>query len=318
MRLILFHRDFRKFQGGHLKVFHYFSHVRSSPDFDARIRFSAESTWDETNPWWSLPDSVISQDEPLPHADLLFAAGSDLEVLEHEGQLGRDGAGTPVINLIQDFRALAAISPLQNYLAYRAIRVCVSAELAEAVEQSGLANGPVLAVPIGLDLDSVPAPRPQDERDIDVVILALKDPALGRRVAERLAKDVDELVLIEEPLARDELLDKLGRARVAVHLPALIEGAYLPALESMALETIVVCPDCRGNRSFCLDGDTCFVPRRDPRAIARAARKALRAKPHELDRMRASGMAMARSRSLEAERERLLEVLARTDELWGA
>jgi glycosyltransferase involved in cell wall biosynthesis len=164
----------------------------------------------------------------------------------------------------------------------------------------------------------VPAPLARDERDIDALVLALKDPALGRRVAERLAKDFEQVVLVEQPLPRDELLDRMGRARVAVHLPALIEGAYLPALESMALETIVVCPDCTGNRSFCRDGDTCFVPRRDARAIVRATRKALRAKPHELQPLLDSGRAMAASRSLAAERDRLLEVLARSDELWGA
>jgi hypothetical protein len=318
LRLVLFHRDFRKFQGGHMKVFHYFQHIRSSPDYEARVRFSRESTWDETNPWWSMPDAVIAPDDALPPADLLFAAGLDWEALERDGQLADDGPGTPVVNLMQDFRALYPVSPLQKYLGRHAIRICVSEQLQETVENSGLVNGPVLTVPVGLDHDSLPTPRALDERDIDAVVVAIKDPTLGGSVTERLRKGGANVMLIEQTTPRHELLDAIGRARVAVHIPALIEGAYLPALESMALETVVVCPDVIGNRSFCRDGDTCFVPRRDARAIARATRSALRAEPHELEPMLTAGREEARSRSLSAERERLLEVLSRTDELWAA
>ena len=46
----------------------------------------------------------------------------------------------------------------------------------------------------------------------------------------------------------------MARARVTVLVPNPKEGFYLPALEAMALGTIVVCPDCVGNRSFCVAG----------------------------------------------------------------
>jgi len=38
------------------------------------------------------------------------------------------------------------------------------------------------------------------------------------------------------------------------------EGFYLPALEGMAVGTLVIFPDCIGNRSFCLSGYNCFRP----------------------------------------------------------
>jgi hypothetical protein len=317
VRLVVFHRDFKKFQGGHLKVFHYFQHVRSSPDFEARIRFTPESTWDETNPWWSLADAVVKPGEELADPDVLFAAGFDWDVLEREGRGGNDGAGPPIVNLIQDFRALNPISPLMNYFSHHAIRVCVSPELQEGIERSGLAHGPVVTVPIGFDQASLPDPRPSEERDIDAFVLAIKDRPLGRAVAERLRKESEHVVLVEEALPRQELLALMARARVSVHIPTLVEGAYLPALESMALDSVVVCPDVVGNRSFCRDSETCFVPRRDARAVARAALGAMRAQPTELAPMLATARAMALSRSLAAERDRLLEVLARTDELWA-
>ena len=40
MQTVVFHRHFERFQGGHLKVFHYFEHVRSSPSHRALIRFT--------------------------------------------------------------------------------------------------------------------------------------------------------------------------------------------------------------------------------------------------------------------------------------
>jgi glycosyltransferase involved in cell wall biosynthesis len=317
LRLVLFHRDFRKFQGGHLKVFHYFQHVRSSPGFEARIRFTPESTWDETNPWWSLADTVVRPDEPLPDPDVLFAAGFDWQVLEREGRGGRDGAGPPIVNLIQDFRALHAVSPLQGFFAHHAIRVCVSPELQEAIERSGLANGPIMTVPIGFDQHDLPEPWPDAERDVDGLVLAIKDPPLGRRVAERLRKEGHEVLLIEHPLPRQELLAAMARSRVAVLLPALVEGAYLPALESMALGALVVCPDVVGNRSFCRDGETCFVRRRDARALGNAALDALRASPQEREPMLAAARELSRGRSLEAERDGLRAVLERADTLWA-
>ena len=66
--------------------------------------------------------------------------------------------------------------------------------------------------------------------------------------------------MLTEHVPRDEFLDAMRRARVTLFLPNEEEGFYLPALEGMALGTIVVCPDCVGNRSFCLPGVNAFRP----------------------------------------------------------
>jgi hypothetical protein len=43
MRTVLFYRRYRRFHGGHLKVWDYFSHVLASPEFTPRIEFSLRS-----------------------------------------------------------------------------------------------------------------------------------------------------------------------------------------------------------------------------------------------------------------------------------
>jgi len=150
------------------------------------------------------------------------------------------------------------------------------------------------------------------------VVLAVKDRELGRPVAKRLGAAGYRVLLIDEPLPRDRLLEAMARARVTVHLPARLEGAYLPALESMALGAAVVCPDCIGNRSFCRDGDTCLVPERSKRAIVSSALTALTASAGELEPMLASARAEAMSRAIVSERHRFLQILDRVEDIWAS
>jgi glycosyltransferase involved in cell wall biosynthesis len=313
MSLVLFHRDFQRFQGGHLKVFHYFEHVRSSPSHQARIRFSADSVWDASNPWSGLRDYVVGPGETVA-ADVLFLAGVDWRSLEPQQ---RASSPVPIINLIQDFRPALGDGPLRQFLSNPAIRICVSAEIQDALERIPTVNGPLFTVPIGIDLDQLPPALPRDARDVDCVVLAAKDPPEGAAIATNLTRRGYRVVLLDRSMPRDELLEAMARARVSVHLPNPVEGAYLPALESMALETAVVCPDCVGNRSFCRDGETCLVPRRSKRAIVDSALLALTASSNELDAMLSSGREESRQRALASERPRFLEILGQADDLWA-
>jgi hypothetical protein len=314
MSLVLFHRDFQRFQGGHLKVFHYFEHVRSSSSHQARIRFSPESVWDASNPWSGVRDCVLGPGETVA-ADVLFLAGVDWRSLEPDQ---RASPPVPVVNLIQDFRPVLGEGPLRQFLAHPAIRICVSVEIQDALQDIPAVNGPLFTVPIGIDLDQLPVPRPADARDLDGVVLAAKDPRAGAAIADSLRKRGYRVLLLDRPTPRDELLDAVGRARVSIHLPNPVEGAYLPALESMALGTVVVCPDCVGNRSFCRDGDTCLVPRRSRRAIVDSALTLLTASSGELEAMLASGREESVRRALPSERARFLEILDHIDGLWAA
>jgi hypothetical protein len=311
---VVFHRNFQRFQGGHLKVFHYFEHVRSSPSYDALIHFTPDSVWDETNPWHGLPETVI-QGCACERADVLFLAGMDWRALPAQR---RAASRVPIVNLIQDFRPTRPAAQLHQFISHRAIRVCIGAEIAQSLHDTGLVRGPIFTVPVGIDLAGLPAPRPAHERDLDCVVLAVKDARLGGAVAEGLTKAGARVLLVERPLPRDELLAAMARARVAVLLPASVEGAYMPALECMALETVVVCPDCVGNRSFCRDGETCWVPKRNRRAIVKAARAALAASPQELAPLLAAARERSADHALERERERFLGILDRVDELWAS
>ena len=85
-RLVLFHRDFRRFTGGHLKVWNYFNHVRDSDWYEPRIAFTSESIWDETNPWSNSREYVVEYN-PESRFSLINMSGIRLIVMD---ELGRE------------------------------------------------------------------------------------------------------------------------------------------------------------------------------------------------------------------------------------
>ena len=286
---VLFHRNFQHFQGGHLKVFDYFQHVRSSPSHDAVIEFSADSVWDDSNPWSRMRDAVVSAGDTV-RPDMRFLAGMDWGRLSPEERVS---SPLPIVNLIQGVRHARRGSALHEFLAYPAIRICVSDEVREALEGASPVNGPIFTIPVGIDLEQLPPALPAQERNDECLVLAVKDPPLGSSIAERIRAAGYPVRLVERPVARDELLGAMARAKVAVLLPLQVEGAYIPALECMALGSVVVCPDCVGNRAFCRDGVTALVPARTARALAESALQALSASAQELDPMLAAARAQS-------------------------
>jgi hypothetical protein len=76
MRRVLFHRDYRGFKGGHLKVFDYFDHTRSASGFQSAIYLTPDSIDDGRNPWIQRQVALERNWQP-EQASLLFLAGTD-------------------------------------------------------------------------------------------------------------------------------------------------------------------------------------------------------------------------------------------------
>jgi glycosyltransferase involved in cell wall biosynthesis len=314
MKTVLFHREFLRFQGGHLKVWQYFNHVRSSPDHRAVVRFTADSIWDETNPWQPVRQEVLPWEEPV-NADILFVAGRDWRWLE---PAHRAESPVPVINMLQHVLHASPEDPLgrRRFLPNKAIRICTSSEIAKAINATGIVRGPVFAIPAAIDLDEIGlVPRPP-ARDIDLLVLATKQAPLGRHLAARLEQPGRVLDVVRREVHRSDLLQRMARARVTLYLPNRQEGFYIPALEGMALGTVVVCPDTIGNRSFCRDGHNCFMPEYEDEAIIAAVTRAL--EEHDgLAALIEGGEETARAHDLMRERATFHELLSRVDELWA-
>jgi hypothetical protein len=310
MKTVLFHRQLRKFQGGHLKAFHYFTHVLAAPGWTARVRFTEDSVWDERNPWREHRDHVVGPDEPC-EPDVLFLGGRDWERIP-ESEWSRPGR--PVLNLIQHTRHGFPDDPRHRFLANRAVRICCSQQVNDSI--SPFANGPVITNRYGLDPAELPKAIPFADKPVDLFIAALKQPRLGRRLRLRLWRPGRRIDLQTEAVLRSEFLDRVNRARVTLFLPHEDEGFFIPALEGMALDTLVVCPDCVGNRDFCRPGENAFRPAFHPAAIRRASEEALRLPAPGARRLLDAAAATFADHHIDRERKRFHEILADLDRLW--
>ena len=300
---ILFFRNFVQHSGGHQKVFDYFCHLHASEGYAPHISFSDSSLQDKANPWF--PDHAGVDFDPTAY-DYLFLAGMDWKMLAKDNV----NPDQPVINLIQHVRHGLPSEDVYPFLAHRAIRICVSSEVQMAIEDKS--NGPVFTIANGIHI-----PVTITKKSEDVFIAGYKNQALARDLANELgiSAQIDQL-------PREEFLEKLAAARIAVLLPHQTEGFFLPALEAMQLSDIVVVPDCVGNRSFCTDHlqahGNCLMPRYDRGgildSIARA--KAILADQEHSRRIKMAATKTVNQHSLNRERAEFLNLMSRIDDLW--
>lgn len=294
---LLFFRDYRTFQGGHLKVADYIAHTRSSGLFTPQLFMTPASL--RVSPF---PRDILVRRWNPSRADALFVAGMDWPHLP----IGVEDR-VPVINLIQHPRHALPDDPRAAFLTRRATRICVSKEVSEAIRRTGRTNGPIHTIPAGVNGAPLSSSSVQ-ERSIPVLICGLKNPALARGTAQALLDHGVNATVLTAPLPRTDYLRLLTQARIAITLPDAVEGFYLPALEAMAAGCAVICPDALGNRSFCRHGETCLMPEATPWALAQAALRLIADQAFARN-LSSAGRQEAQRFSLEAERAAFLRLL---------
>ncbi len=298
-KTVLFHRVYKGFTGGHLKVSHYFRHTLEAKGFAASIYLTPDSL---ENHLWQDVETVVSHYDPLS-ADILFVAGFDWQALDEYPEIEER---IPVINLIQGLRHADVGTPLYGFLKRKAIRICVSPEVQVAIEATGRCNGPIHTICNGIDFSAQPPPNTLT--DEEVFIVGIKDVPFAKALAKRLSEREISVDLLMFPVSRSEFLARMGAARIVCFLPFDKEGFYMPALEAMALGRLVICPDCGGNRSFCIDSATALVPQRTLDAMEEAVLKAMQM-PSLATALSTAGKAISARFSMQIERDAYLDVL---------
>lgn len=297
---VLFHRDYRGFQGGHLKLYDYINHVDSVDWLQSEVFVDPASHDDHL---WSNHPHLAESYQPRA-ANILFIAGTDWRALNAFEGIEEQ---IPIVNLIQGFNHCQPKHELFAYLPRKAFRVCVSQELADALQQSDHCNGQIYTIENGIDLSLLPSP-PSHQHGI--LIAGLKNPELAKSLYERLRMLSIEVECLTSYIPRSVFLDKLSKRKIAITLPMKREGFYLPALEAMAMGLALVCPDCVGNRSFCRDGVTCLMPAMDLPSLEAATLRLV--KDAELANfLRTNALAQSRLHSIEKERGLFLNLIRR-------
>lgn len=328
---VLFRRRYSKLTGGHLKVGDYFHHVKHSPNHSPLIYFS-DVIWDEDNPWLNEKEHIVTEWHP-EKADILFLDGFDWLMLDEED---RRLPKRPIINLIQHIRHADPKDERYKFLKYKAVRICVSQDVAEALTNTRRLNGPLFTIPNGID-EKIYKQKKRQERDIDILIVGNKQPVMSRELRGRLcfgrffSKRLvllyslvlyfgryfnKRIELLYNSLPRQEFLRKMGRSKITVFVPNPTEGFFLPALEGMAMETLVICPDCVGNRSFCLDNVNCFRPTYDTKEIVKSIHSALELSHEQKSQMISQAIKTAREHNLRKERKSFLHILNNLSQIW--
>ena len=322
-RKVWFHRGYRTVTGGSIKHSHYFEHVLSMPGFAPRVALIGEPSNEAyartlRQLWPARESAAVARWEPGSR-DVLFIEGMDWRYL---AKSGLESLPNPGIGFIQGVRhARAQEQPvLYRYLAEKAVRICVSQEVADAISATGRPRGPVLTIPNGIDVTPFePAgegsPAGYDKRRLAVTIVGYKSPDLALGLSERLDAERIDHLLVMKFLDRSAFLALLAESRVAVCLPYAEEGFYLPAIEAMASGCLVVTLDCVGNRGFCRHDETCLIAEPGPESLFRAMKRALAMSAPERGRMHRRAQDTAARHSLEAERKRFHVVLGDIDRL---
>ena len=208
---------------------------------DASVRLG-EFAAGERRKLWPVAEGETAEGWEPEAGDVLFLAGADWRYLAERGLGDR---ANPRINLVQAVRHAREDSDLYAFLSERAVRICISFEVARAISATGRVRGPVLTIPNGIDVAPFePAegasPAGFEDRPASVTLVGYKRPELARALSERLHREGIEHELPTGLLGRSAFLASLAGSRVAVCLPHAEEGFYLPALEAMASGALVV------------------------------------------------------------------------------
>lgn len=308
MRRMVFYRDYHGYTGGHGKVRDYLDHVSAHPQWCAAVYLTPDSDRGGGNPFCMGAD--LAPAWPPQQADALFLGGMDWAALPAVNAAGH----RPIINLVQHVRHADPALGLRQFLCRRAIRVCVSTAVAQAILATGEVNGPVRVIPAAVDVPMLQSLGAASGRG-GVFIDAVKQPHLGAAVAAALAAVGVPAHLHHTRLPRADYLAAMASAGIVVTLPDPTEGFYLPGIEALALGCALVQYDCLGSRDYLRDGDNALVPAPTVEAIATAVLQ-LRGDASLRARLCAGGRVTAARFGLASERASVHALLEEMDALW--
>ena len=196
--------------------------------------------------------------------DVLFLSGHRLARHDPE-RASAPSTAEPIINLIQHVRHACQNDPLgrHRFLPHKAIRICVSPEIDAAIlahrprARARCSRSPTRSTSTAVAAPGrAPAAR---HRRAGRGQQAARAGARRRRAAAR--GRAASWSSSTPRIPRGELLGLMGRARVTrARARTRRRASTCPRSRRWRSARVVVCPDCVGNRSFCLPGENCFRP----------------------------------------------------------
>jgi len=292
-----FYRDYKRYTGGHQKFRDYIEHTAALPNVECHL--FTKNKCPVMPELFSTLTNVVAADTYEPQkSDIVFLAGMDWQ-----SYLPYKKAGQKVVNLVQHVRHGDRKNPLHQFLQHKALRICVSEEVRQAILP--YANGECVTIKMGHTI-----PTLFTEKSIQLYILGKKNPKLAGLI-ETWAKSQNINVKADLGLvSRADVFNNFASAEVSLVLPNPTEGFFLPGIEAMALSERVIVPDCVGNRGYCQPNTNvtiCSYSIDGCKEAIIGALERLRTPVHEFEKWRGTRLAHSYSmKSEQAEYQKLL------------
>lgn len=191
----------------------------------------------------------------------------------------------------------------------RYVRIVVSDQVRTAIETHVNPQLPLHTVLEGHDVDYFALDRTSaPPRDHHVVLYTTWKSDLGDRVAELLSTDETQFVAIRDPLGWPALRARYHSADIFLGAPGPEEGFYLPGLEAMAAQCVVVMALVGGNRAYAIDGHNMVACTYDDAEAHADAIRALAGDPERRWHLVTAGTATTLDHRLERERHEVAAI----------
>jgi hypothetical protein len=308
-KTILFYQHFGKnteVRGAHFKSFDFFNHINSFDGYDAIIAFDRTSEWNSTLPWFNLFETMPTLDNVISNPDILFLnSGKDWIKYSQNAKINPN---TPIISPVNHFRALNENHPSFKFLSHNAIRLCPSPELFMAVKNHPLTSGKTIYLPNGVYINENVSKLKNDKK-IDLLIVGNKNPVLAQQIYSSFKHSSLNLVLLDKWMPKEGFQQMLAESKISVHLPKLVEAHYIPAIEAMMLNSLVVMPDCIGNRTYAKHLNTCYLSDYNLESLVHSIQSALEMQPEITDTIILNAQIESKAYSMNQEKSGLLNIL---------
>lgn len=316
MKTVLFYQHFGKkgvVRGAHHKTFDFFQHIKSFTDYNPLIFFDEDSIWDENLPWFNCFDRMPTLKDLKVKPDILFLnSGKDwIKYSEHK----TIPDNMPIVSPVNNFRAVNPGHKSYEFLSRKAIRLCPSQELFDATFNHPDTNGKTIYLPNGVGIFEE-AQNLKNNKVYDILIVGNKNPIMARQLFSAIKHLNAKIEVIDSWISKKEFQIKLAQSHLSVHLPKKVEEHYIPGVEAMMLESLVIIPDCVGNRSYSKHMETCYVSAYNVESMADSIYSMYDISENLIKQILNNAKNESKLFTLDNERDVILEVLKMTTKIW--
>lgn len=316
MKKVLFYQHFGRkgvVRGAHHKTFDFFHHIKTFPDFEPYIFFDDDSVWDADIPWFHLYKTMPTLKDLDFEPDILFLnSGKDWIRYNQKRTINPE---IPIISPVNNFRATKPGHKSFDFLGRKAIRLCPSPEIYDAVKNHPNTVGETIYMPNGVGI-SDEALTLKNNKTIDVLIVGNKNPDMANQFLSEIKNLNLNIEVINGWISKKEFQMKLAQSKISIHLPKQVEEHYIPGIEAMMLNSFVIIPDCIGNRSYSQDRGTCIITPYDLVGFKTALNHVLTISDNEFKGIVQFAKESTHQYSMEIENESLYKALKLSDKMW--